>query len=218
MTNYYDILGLTYQADLTEIKTAYRKLSKKFHPDLNPNEPYFERMFLRIQEAYEVLSDPQNRKTYDDLLKNNQAKSHDFIQPNVLYPTILNFSINKAEIKEGETFTLTWDVKNVDFVEIKPFGRFSSNGIESFKLKKLQQPQINIILTAHNADTGATARDYLMVENASYNKNILNYLYKDGYAVFIFRIFLFLLIIAFLVLLLIFGVEVHNPLQELRNK
>ena len=68
MKNYYDILGLEYDADTSSIKTAYRKLSKKFHPDLNPNDKFFEKMFKDINEANEVLSDSSSKEKYDNIL------------------------------------------------------------------------------------------------------------------------------------------------------
>lgn len=62
--DYYKILGLNPEADDTEIKQAYRKLSKKFHPDLNEGDSYFSDMFRDVQEAYEVLSNPQRKAAY----------------------------------------------------------------------------------------------------------------------------------------------------------
>ncbi len=64
MTDYYKILGLKPDASLEDIKMAYRKLSKKFHPDLNENDKFFEERFLEIQEAYENLS--KNFSTEND--------------------------------------------------------------------------------------------------------------------------------------------------------
>jgi len=61
-------LGIDENSSLTEIKEAYRKLSKKFHPDLNQNDNYFESRFKEIQEAYEILSDPTKRRRYDAAL------------------------------------------------------------------------------------------------------------------------------------------------------
>ena len=65
MKNYYHILGVDRTADISEIKEAYRKLSKKFHPDLNNSDPFFEEQFKLVNEAYEVLSDPWSRSSYD---------------------------------------------------------------------------------------------------------------------------------------------------------
>jgi len=62
--DYYEVLGLSKDASEAEIKKAYRSLAKKYHPDVN-KEPDAEDKFKEINEAYEVLSDPQKRKSYD---------------------------------------------------------------------------------------------------------------------------------------------------------
>ena len=62
--DYYEVLGLSKGASEDEIKKAYRKLAKKYHPDVN-KAPDAEAKFKEINEAYEVLSDPQKRQTYD---------------------------------------------------------------------------------------------------------------------------------------------------------
>ncbi len=63
--DYYNILGIDRGADAAEIKKAYRKLARKFHPDVNPDNPDAETKFKEIQEAYSVLSDTDKRKQYD---------------------------------------------------------------------------------------------------------------------------------------------------------
>ena len=63
--DYYKILGLSKDATEKEIKAAYRKLARKYHPDLNPGDKEAELKFKQINEANEVLSDPENRKKYD---------------------------------------------------------------------------------------------------------------------------------------------------------
>jgi molecular chaperone DnaJ len=65
MKEYYQILGVGQKATLAEIKKSYRKLARKFHPDLNPNDKEAERRFKEITEAYEVLKDPEKRKQFD---------------------------------------------------------------------------------------------------------------------------------------------------------
>lgn len=63
--DYYKILELDKNASDADIKKAYRKLARKFHPDLNPNDETAKKKFQQINEANEVLSDPEKRKKYD---------------------------------------------------------------------------------------------------------------------------------------------------------
>ncbi|SEJ24982.1 curved DNA-binding protein [Dyadobacter sp. SG02] len=63
--DYYQILGLDKNADDKAIKNAYRKLARKYHPDLNPNDKEAQKKFQELNEANEVLSDPEKRKKYD---------------------------------------------------------------------------------------------------------------------------------------------------------
>jgi curved DNA-binding protein len=63
--DYYTILGLTKSASLDDIKQAYRRLARKYHPDMNPNDQDAEVRFKEINEAYEVLSDADKKQKYD---------------------------------------------------------------------------------------------------------------------------------------------------------
>ena len=67
--DYYKILGVDRNATTDDIKKAYRKLARKHHPDLNPNNPEAGKLFQQINEANEVLGDPENRKKYDQYAK-----------------------------------------------------------------------------------------------------------------------------------------------------
>lgn len=85
--DYYKTLGVPKSASTKEIKSAYRKLARKWHPDVNPTKKKeAEEQFKEISEAYEALSDPEKRKTYDSLGSDWQQRARDF-QGGVQYRT-----------------------------------------------------------------------------------------------------------------------------------
>ncbi|MBS1570936.1 MAG: J domain-containing protein [Bacteroidetes bacterium] len=93
-TNYYEILGLQRTATQDEIKLAYRKLSLKFHPDQNQGDQFLAEMFKKINEANEILSNPEKRKNYDLSFSSSNSSSYQ--------STNSNYSprINSAKIKD----------------------------------------------------------------------------------------------------------------------
>jgi len=64
--DYYKILGVSKNSSEEEIKKAYKKLALQYHPDKNPGNKEAEEKFKEINEAYEVLGDPEKRKKYDE--------------------------------------------------------------------------------------------------------------------------------------------------------
>ncbi|MHB8598428.1 MAG: DnaJ C-terminal domain-containing protein [Ktedonobacteraceae bacterium] len=74
--DYYKILGVKQDADEKEIRKAFRKLARQYHPDVNPNNKGAEDQFKEINEANEVLSDPEKRKKYDEMSAYYQQYGH----------------------------------------------------------------------------------------------------------------------------------------------
>src|SRR5438309_10680106 len=73
LKDYYDVLGVSRSATQKEIQGAFRKLARKFHPDVNPGDKQAEERFKELSNAHEVLSDPEKRKFYDAYGENWQA-------------------------------------------------------------------------------------------------------------------------------------------------
>ena len=63
--SFYEVLGVSRSADAKEIRSAYRKLARKYHPDVNPNDKAAESRFKEVSNAYDVLGDEENRRKYD---------------------------------------------------------------------------------------------------------------------------------------------------------
>lgn len=85
MKAYYEVLGLSKNSTMDQIKSAYRTLAFKYHPDKNPNDENAENMFKDINEAYSILSDENKRRDYDSNLKTDYSKGNDYSSSDAMY-------------------------------------------------------------------------------------------------------------------------------------
>jgi curved DNA-binding protein len=127
--DYYSSLGVAKTATEKEIKQAYRKLARKFHPDVNPGDKTAEARFKEINEAYEVLGDPPKRKKYDELGANwrayEQAGAGAGFDPSQFGGWTVNFGGGRAGGSESGGFrTMTEDEMREMFGDEHPFSDF----------------------------------------------------------------------------------------------
>ncbi len=146
MNDYYYILGLDEGASDQDIKLAFRKLSVKFHPDKNPGDEFFEKMFKNINEAYEILSDARKRRSYD--FKRRQGGRTKRASTDRA-PKIISFSINREVVNSGEPIILSWKVKNASKVYLTGItGAFPSNGTKTILIRNGKERNVKMTLTA----------------------------------------------------------------------
>lgn len=122
--DYYEILGVDKKATADEIKKAYRKLAKKYHPDAHPGDKAAEEKFKEVNEAYEVLSDSEKRKKYDQFGREGQ-----FYNGADFDPSKYGFGNGiRYEYSTGGGFS---DFFNMIFGGGDPFGSFDGGDIFS---------------------------------------------------------------------------------------
>lgn len=122
LKNYYQILGVNYDASKDEIKKAYRVYVSKIHPDKHKDDTFFNNLFLEVQEAYNVLYDDEMRSRYDQTLLKDSTNNTSLEEPQA------RLLVSKRKIKFGDTVTFVWETQNVDNIEIVGHGHYESEG------------------------------------------------------------------------------------------
>ena len=176
MKDYYYFLGISQNASAEDIKKAYRKLSLKYHPDKNENDDYFSDRFKEVKEAYEMLTDPERRRIYDQNLGSQQRNVK-----SILPPKIKNFSASKIRAQKDEEITIYWNTYDADLVKIVPFGLEKPNGERTIRIKEFDsQGKFQVLLHATNTILhktivqGITITELAENESVSDEKNSLN--------------------------------------------
>ena len=173
MKDYYYLLGLKQTATLDEIKDSYRRLSKKFHPDVNDGDAFFAERFKDIQEAYELLSNIERRKLYD--LKYSK-KSESSSNNSNFTPEIEFFTSNKIGIHIGDEITFKWKTINADIVVLEPLGQVKPIGEITYKIRNVKVNKIQFKLVAVNSNISRKTESEIMVANLTYDE-----IYKEAY-------------------------------------
>lgn len=141
--DYYSILGVGRNATEKDIKSAYRKLARKYHPDVNPNDKSAEAKFKEVSEAYEVLGDAEKRKLYDQFGSNWEAVSRMGGQPGADF-----------EFGGGGGFESIFE---------NLFGGFNRTGgvhidFEDFRMSQPKDVEKEVAVTLEEVDRGTTRR------------------------------------------------------------
>lgn len=175
MRDYYTILGITSDASFEEIKEAYRKLSKKIHPDVNGGDPFFEGMFIQIKEAYDVLSNEKTRQAYDLKKKLSKAAEINKRPPakssQEYYPLIYSFVCNQEYFFEGDILTFTWNCAYADYIQIIPFGYVDKlSGTANYRINNYKKRYLPVEIVAIDSKSDRQARQRIVLENGKYRE------------------------------------------------
>src|SRR6202047_2308599 len=119
--DYYKVLGVERAAGADQIKTAYRRLARKYHPDVS-KEPNAEARFKEVQEAYEVLKDPEKRAAYDQL--GSQWKSGEQFRPPPDWGSGFEF---RGGPRQGRSSSARGGARTEQFEEAEGFSDFFSS-------------------------------------------------------------------------------------------
>ena len=205
--NYYEILEVNKNASPEIIEKAYKTLVKKYHPDLqqDENKNKYEEKIKKINEAYDILSDPEKRKKYDLNLKNTEISINDY---NSLYQENINLKNNLNILKEKLNY-----LNNIQNNYEK--NNLNYNNLENNKNNINQEYSDNYYTENFNNSNSKNNENYS--ENNNINYNDINYTnYFSNFFVNIKNKLkdLFAFFITILIIIFIFFILWHIPFTK----
>lgn len=201
MSYHHEILGVDKGASKAEIKIAYRKLSKKFHPDLNNQDEFYEQMFVRIKKAYDTLiqgADNDIQSYEEEIYKTKTTE-------------ITHFYTDKKAIKRNEIFTVYWKTSNTKRVNILPLGRFGSEGVESYKFTKLPDKKVPLTIVLFNENNQKVASKTIYMDVIPSRYSLEEYMKTLDFTKKLVYAFVLIIILIFLYMLVKHGVRIVEP-------
>jgi hypothetical protein len=160
--DYYAILEVSRNASAKEIKQAYRRLARRYHPDLHPGDKFDEDMFKAVNEAYEALSVPEKRQEYDNL--------QDELSRRVTYHTQADRQVNRTSKKRQARYNnrfLSW----IEYIGIERILRAVILLLIIFTLISV----FSLIVLPRLAPVGSDVRgvDCLKIDNTTFQEEVL---------------------------------------------
>jgi curved DNA-binding protein CbpA len=169
MREYYSVLGINKNASESEIISAYRKLSAKFHPDANGNDPFFAERYRELQEAYNMLINPSKRSAYDASLDPKFAQTVEIVKDKEK-PIITFFEISKKSISESEPVTLRWQTIHASEIQINLIGNVEAEGTKTLRIPFENKEFLRIAINAKNGFLNETASKFIEIKNKDFDE------------------------------------------------
>jgi len=179
MREFYSVLGINKNASESEIISAYRKLSAKFHPDANGNDPFFAERYRELQEAYNLLINPSKRAVYDASLDPKFAQNADIVKDKEK-PIVTVFEISKKSIAEAEPVTLRWQTIHASEIHIDLIGNVESEGTKTLRIPFENKEYLRITINAKNGFLNETVSKFIEIKNKDFDESKVVELLKQA--------------------------------------
>jgi|GEM_PF-5966384 len=181
MSNYYAVLGVGTTASSNEIKQAFRRLSKLYHPDTNQGSTLYQSKLFEVIKAYEVLGDEVQRRAYDIRLVQEKSQTSRSTQTSkssqtaqatqTAYgqPVIINFSCSQTYFFIGDVLEISWECKNADRIRLYPLGYMDQlKGTIRYHIKDFSGKLMHLELIVYHNHFAQPVKQYLTLTHGRY--------------------------------------------------